>query len=124
MYVKLRAKVTGLTPILNRLMRALDADAKKAFRRIGRLVASDAKANHTFTNRTHTLENSIKSLEPEGSLVDNTLSVTVVAEAPYANHVEEKESYAYLKPALERNRAQFSSIVGDALSNAVARAKL
>ena len=83
-------------------------------------IAEDAKTNHSFTNRTGNLENSIQPLpvKVDGS----TISGGVNAGMEYAKFVEYGTSkaapYPFLTPAVEANKDNLTNTVAEAINRA------
>jgi hypothetical protein len=119
------AILRGGSEAAGRLAAALDGELAAALRRGLALVAAQARAAHTFQNRTGRLEGSILPGDVTGSALDGDLRGTVVAATPYASYVEEGTSralaYPYLAPAFEATEAALSEALSQGMARAVER---
>ena len=123
MAVLIEAKTEGLANLLKNLDALADATTKAAASAVAQVsvdVANHAKDNHTFTNRTGNLENSI---QPEAVEVDGTALVGVVrAGMEYAANVEygtaKSAPYPFMTPAVEANKQNLSDTIKAAIERA------
>lgn len=83
------------------------------------VIADEAVASHTYTNRTGRLQAGTRADSVRGSW-RNGYTVTVVGAMPYGSFLEEGASriqgYAFLLPAYARREAQVETIVADAMA--------
>lgn len=83
-------------------------------------IANDAKINHSFTNRTGNLENSIQPLpvKVNGNIIEGGVN----AGMDYSGFVEfgtsKSAPYPYLTPAVESNRGNLTNTVAEAVNRA------
>lgn len=102
---------SDLNPKLQNFEKKLRQRAEAAMVEIMALLEADAKANHAYTDRSGNLTASIKG---EVVLVTQTAIVgTLSGNTDYAAFVENRfgDKYAYLRPALERNRDNILAII-------------
>lgn len=66
---------------------ALDEELDRAFREIGAVVVSAAKASHPYRDQSGNLTRKTRAYAPTGRFLRDTLAVEVIANAPYAAHV-------------------------------------
>jgi hypothetical protein len=113
--------LTGVREACDALGERLDSEVRNALSEIAFDVAGSAKALHGFSNRTGRLERSIRPNPTRGSLRNGTLSVEVVASAPYGIYVDEgmEGRYAFLLPAFERREHVAYEILEEAIEDAV-----
>lgn len=91
----------GLDAEVRRILAACDKAAPKALARATELVTDEARAHHTFENRTGNLEASIESVPPTGVFSHGTLQGAAAAGMPYAEYVEARPGYAFMQPAAD-----------------------
>lgn len=88
------------------------------------VVADEAVASHTYTNRTGRLQASTRADSVRGSWRSG-YTVSVVGAMPYGSFLEEGTSriqgYAFLLPAYDRREAQVETMIADAMAFAVDR---
>lgn len=113
------ARMRGLERATHALRDAADDGADDGMARASALVAAQARARHTFTNRTRTLEGSIHHVEPQGRLRDGTLTGGVAADADYASYVDALDGYAFLLPAFVARQSEAARVMDLALQRAV-----
>lgn len=106
--------VTGVDQVLanlDRVLERLQAGAERAVAAIVELLVEDAKSDHAYTDRTGNLTASIRGAVVEVSV--NAVRMAVFAEADYAGIVETMAAgeYAFLLPAIERNRGRIVEIL-------------
>ena len=122
----IRGTLVGALESVANLRRRLDDEMRHALQIAANMVATEARANHRFTNRTGRLERSIHATTVAGTFGNNTLHVAVSATMPYARYVEEVTgggAWAFLRPAFARLRAELQRGMQDSLNRAVARAR-
>ena len=91
----LRPRLTAVEVALDDMSDALDRQIADALTDIDNLIAADAAANHTFTNRTGDLEASIQSRPQRGTWINGTLSGGVDAGESYGSYLEEGTGDGY-----------------------------
>ena len=122
MRVAFRLDVAPIADTARRLLDALDDELETAVRRSTSAVAFAARADHPYTDRTHSLTRSTRDYAPRGRASEGTLRGEVGAYAGYASFVERRPRFAFLDPAFERSRDHFDQHRDDALEAAVRRA--
>jgi hypothetical protein len=119
--IVLKCKIEGVPEAVADMRRTVDREVARALTLAALDVAEDAKANHSFTNRTGKLERSIKAHNARGTFSRGTLYAEVSADTYYAQFVEEKvtyKSWAYLAPAWRRMHRRAEAHLSDALTRA------
>lgn len=113
------ARLTGFSEALDGLADALREGTADGTNAAARAVADDAKANHSFENRTGDLEASIDVIEDPGSAHPDAPVAYVVATEDYASYVEERKPY--LEPAAERSEGAMRAALEGALEAALSK---
>lgn len=113
---------------LRSLRRALNDELERAVRVSSRALRDEAKASHSYHDRTGTLTRSIRVQPTSGTFTEDTLEGGVIAHAPYASYVEEGTTRAraceYLGTALVIQRDEIQANLDDALERACWKAGL
>lgn len=115
--MRVAATLTGLDAALDALARELGAEVPHGMEAAASVVAADAVAEHPYTDRTGTLTGSIHA-EPVGftSLAD--AEARVVAAAPYASYVDDREAFAFLEPSFRASEYQAVAALDASLQRA------
>lgn len=87
---------------MRRVPAELDRNITIAIRVAGHKIASEAKSNHRYTDRSGVLTASTMPDGPFGSFRDDSLTATVSAGAPYAVYVEKGTKRHKIKPKYRR----------------------
>lgn len=93
----------------------LDRAAAEGMTAVGEAVASAARDQHPYQNRTGDLEASTRAEAPFGELSRGTLSVDVVADTDYAQYVDGRPGFEFLQPAFDRTSAEQDAAMQRAL---------
>lgn len=116
---------------LQRLPHALDIELERCLRKAGRVIATEARVSHDYTDRTGRLTRSIRPMATTGRFTDNDLDGGAGAIAPYAGYVEEGTErmhihggYRFLRLAAFRKYREVEGLFQDAVESAVRRAGL
>lgn len=112
-----------LVSALRALPGHLDDTVEQAVQRSADAVASTARTDHPYINRTGALETSTYADRLSGVFGSDTLHCAVIAGVPYASYVEDR-GYAFLEPALRMNEARIDQEFFGAVEAAVARSGL
>lgn len=94
--------ITGLAGALREIERAIAGALEETVEAHAERVATEARANHPYTDRTGALTASIEALPASGNALDGQLRGFVVAGAEHAEYVESNPSFAFLEPAAHR----------------------
>lgn len=113
------ADLLGLEAWVDELAAAVDDGADAGLAAASRLVADEARAGHTFANRSGDLEASIRPLDVAGRARDGEVRGGVVADEEYASYVEERPGFAFLMPAWLAREADAALAVEAALERAL-----
>lgn len=103
---------------LVRLEDQLDDELREAMREVGEVVASAAKADHPYQDRTGRLTRTTRAYAPRGRFGAGTLAVEVVATQEYASHVARRRG-DWLEAAYRRSAPRVEHEVERALARAV-----
>ncbi len=103
---------------LNRLGTALDDELEGALREAGEVVASAAKADHPYQDRTRDLTRTTRAYAPRGRFSRGTLRVEVVATQPYASFVARRKG-DWLEDAFNRQRGRIENDIENAVRRAI-----
>ena len=133
--LRFRADQDLLHARIDVLLDALQDEVSGVIERVTQDVANDARASHSFQNRTEYLQGSIGAVPPVGQLAAGDLRAEVIALMPYASYVEQgtrrnhrtgrpNRPYPFLSPALARRLPSLGSDVSRAVVRAIARAGL
>lgn len=113
---------------LRTLRRSLNDELERAVRGVSRALRDEAKASHSYQDRTGTLTRSIVVAPTHGTFTQDTLEGGVIANAHYASYVEDGTSraraYEYLGSALALQRDEVQANLDDALERACWKAGL
>ncbi len=93
------ARFTGLEAELERMARALDRGAERGMRAASAAVAAEARARHTYQNRSGDLQRATRALGVVGTARAGNLIGGVIADTNYAQYVDEAPGYEFLEPA-------------------------
>lgn len=104
---------------VNAMERAVEQGLPFALADGGELVASEAKQNHPYQNRTGKLESRTRLKSVRGSLRAG-YTVEVVGDTKYGAFVEfgtsRSAAYPFLRPAWYRRQSEVARIVEDAMA--------
>jgi hypothetical protein len=117
---------------LQRLPGALNTELERCLRSAGRVIATEARSSHDYTDRTGRLTRSILPIAPTGRFTENDLSGGAGAIAPYAGYVEagtsrfkfRPDGYRYLGLAHALRSREVERLFNDHVEAAVRRAGL
>ena len=105
----INVKMKGVNDLLKKVQQLKSVSDKvvvAGLAQVGVDIANDARANHTFINRTNNLEGSIHPLPVE--MRGRRFIQKVVAAMEYAEYVEfgteKTNAYPFMHPALNRNK--------------------
>lgn len=102
------------------LRASLDEALSQAFREIGEVVASAARADHPYRDQTGRLTRSMRAYAPRGRFLGDTLAVEVIANTPYATNVADHYREDWLERALTAQDGRVEHELERALARAVA----
>lgn len=114
--MNLTVTLTGLDDELDRIVAGVREGMAGGVEQAAELVAEEARANHTFQNRTGDLQASIH-VEANPHDHPDAPSAFVVASEDYAEYVDAK--LPFLEPALERTAAAQDAAVEAAIESAL-----
>ncbi|MDO9020562.1 MAG: HK97 gp10 family phage protein [Deltaproteobacteria bacterium] len=116
---------------LQRLPHALDVELEHCLRKAGRVIATQARASHDYTDRTGRLTRSILPMATTGRFTEDTLDGGAGAYMPYAAYVEEGTArmhihggYRFLRLAAFQRYRDVEQLFNDHVETAVRRAGL
>ena len=102
------------------LRASLDEELTRAFREVGEVVASAARADHPYRDQTDTLTKRTRAYAPRGRFLGDSLAVEVIANTPYATNVADHYREDWLERALTAQDGRVEHELERALAHAVA----
>lgn len=116
--MKIEATLTGFDEVVDALVAAVREGAADGVAEAAELVATEARAHHSFHNRTGDLEASIH-VEDHPHDHPDAPSAFVVASEDYAQYVDAK--LPFLEPAFDAVEGQATAAVERAIDRALAK---
>lgn len=98
MPIEFEFDVSELEKAFAKAEKNLSKNVTKALEIGAQLVATEARDNHDYTDRSNTLTSSIMPDDVQGSFASGDMSITVTAGAPYALFVEEDTKAHIIRP--------------------------
>ena len=115
-------KVNGTVEGLDEAFIAeLDVAVRDALETGMKRAAETARANHTFQNRTGTLEGSIHDVTPTGSFSAGNIEAGIEATADYASYVIANTGDDFLAAALDAEGPSIEDDVSDAIERVASK---
>lgn len=113
-------RVLGLAEVFGEIKSALDIEVRDGMLRAAQIVAEEAASQHSYQNRTGDLQGATQAGAVSGNATDGEVSVDVVGDTEYGEHVEAK--LPFLEPAADRSDARVDDELDAALERAAQRA--
>ena len=114
--------LNGLDELIAEFTAGVDEGLRVAFSQTAAGIASTARADHPYTDRTGDLTASTEGLPAQGSAMQGTLRGAVVAGMDYASYVEQGTTrsapYPFLGPAGDANDGYLAELGEEALQRA------
>lgn len=132
MRLSMEFDATALVRGLQRLPGALNTELERCLRSAGRVIATEARHSHDYTDQTGRLTRSILPVATTGRFTEDDLSGGAGAIAPYAGYVEagtsrfkfRPDGYRFLRLAHALKYREVERIFNDHVEAAVRRAGL
>lgn len=116
----------GIDEALDGLLAGLDQEMPEAVTDAAKIVADEAAAVHSYTNRTGDLQKMTVPGVTSGRFSTNNLEGEAIGDTPYGKFVDEGTVYMtarpFLKPAADRREGDTARAIEDGARRAAQRA--